>query len=197
MLDRFLSLRHHPIISSNNENHDICRRGSPRSHSCKRCVPRRINKANFSMIGAYTVRPNVLGDSSSLSTCHLSVSYVVKQGCFAVIDMPHHGHYRCSWFWFCVVYEGLFQLCFYAVSVNQFDLMTKLLNHQCSCFLIDGSIHIRHYPEPHQRLHYLGRLHGHFLGQLLHGNGLCQFDFPHDLLRWRLKFVGLVRLWYC
>ena len=197
MLNCFLSLRHHPIISGNNENHYVRRRSTPCSHRCEGRAPRCIDKANFTMIGGYTVGTNVLSNSSSLPTCHLGVSNIVKEGCLTVIDVPHHRHHRRTRFGLSVVYQSLFQFCFNTVSVDQFDLMTKLFNHQCSCFLVNGSIHISHYPEPHQRLHHFCRLNGHFLGKLLHCNGLCQFNFAHNILSWCLKFVSLVRFWYC
>ena len=61
------------------------------------------------------------------------------------------------------------------------DAVAELLHHQFGGVGVEGLGDGRHHAQLHQRLDHVGRARGHAVGEFLHGDGVRQDDFAHDL----------------
>ncbi len=101
MFDRFDRLRHHAVVSSNNQHHDVRRLRSARTHHRKRfvtgriekhdaaCFPRIVRTRNLHAVGA-----DVLRDSTSFASRHVGGADGIEQRSLAVIDVAHDSDHR-------------------------------------------------------------------------------------------------------
>ncbi len=91
MIDGFFGLRHHAIVCSNHQHHDIGHFCASRAHACECLVARRVNKHNSLSVNARFVCANVLRDPASFSRSDFRFADGVEQAGLAVVHMAHHG----------------------------------------------------------------------------------------------------------
>ena len=68
MLNRFLCLRHHTVVSRNDQNDNVGRFRSASAHRGKGRVSRCVQESNHAFIGLYVICTNVLRDTTCLTT---------------------------------------------------------------------------------------------------------------------------------
>ena len=92
--NRFHRLRHHAVIGSDHQNHDVGCLRTARTHRGKRFVPRRVQE-RYHAFGCFDViRADVLRDAACFARHHFAAADVVQQRGFAVVHVPHHGNHR-------------------------------------------------------------------------------------------------------
>ena len=90
MLNRFFRLRHHTIICSHDQHHNVSSLRATRSHRGEGSVTWCIQKSDGAIVGFDIVGTNVLRDTPTLARGHFGTTNVIKQRGFSVIHVPHH-----------------------------------------------------------------------------------------------------------
>ena len=105
MVDGLNGLGLHPVIGGYNKDDDVRHVRPPGSHGAEGGVAGCVQKGDLLFffflcrVREYDgVRANVLGDAAGLTGYYIGLSQRVEQGCFAVVDMAHHGDHRGSGF---------------------------------------------------------------------------------------------------
>ena len=79
VLDRFLGLWHHTIVSGHDQNHNIGRLGTTGTHGGKGLVTRRIKEGNDTARRFHVVSADVLCDAARFARSHFGASDVIEQ----------------------------------------------------------------------------------------------------------------------
>ena len=173
VLDRFFGLRHHAVVSGNNQYHDVGQLSTACTHGGKRRMPRSIQEGHHAIVGFNVVGTDMLGNATRFTGCHLGATDVVKQRGLAVVNVTHDSYHRCTANLFTLSrLNALDQRVFNGIFLHRNGLVTHLFHHQYGGvliqYLIDGrhSAHLEHY------LDDLSGLDRHLLGQFGHGDAL-------------------------
>ena len=189
MGNRLLRLRHHAIIRSHHQDHQIGHLRTTRAHGGKRLVARCIEEGNHALAGLHVIGADVLRNTARLARRHLGTAYIVQQRRLTVIDVAHHRHHRSARFEFDLGVRGgmflgnkrvrIIQLGAHRLVAHFFDQYhgRVLIQH-----LIDGD----HAAQLHQRLDQLCRFHRHFVCEVGNGNGFRN----HHITNYRLNRRG-------
>ena len=80
MVDGFLCLRHHVVVSSHNDDGNIRSFGTTGTHGGKRLVARSIEECNLtSVVQRHVVGTNVLCDTTRFTGNHIRLTDIVEQ----------------------------------------------------------------------------------------------------------------------
>ena len=130
-------LRHHTIIGSHYQNHNISGFGATGTHGGKGFVARGIEESNNTARRFNMVSADMLGNAASFACCHFGTADIVQQRSFAVVYVTHHGNYGSA----C---QRLGALRFYFFSGKGFGVIKRglhggvphLLHHNHGCILV-------------------------------------------------------------
>ena len=97
MRDGLLGLRHDAVICCDDDDDDIRHLGSASTHGSKGLVTGSINECELaSPLKGHPVGTDVLGDTARLTGDDVGLAYGIEKRGLTVVDMTHHGHYRCA-----------------------------------------------------------------------------------------------------
>ena len=193
MLDSLDGLRLDAIIGSDDQDDDISRSCTTRTHRCKGRVPGRIQKCNFSLVDVDRVRTDMLGDTAGLAGRDLGVAYVIEQSGLAMIDVSHDGNDWCpydlitGWRLICQ------QVCIDIRAADRLGDMTQLFHHQDRSVLIDDLVNRHHRAHVEQDLDDFIALHCHLLRKLRHGNAFGNLDLADNRCGWPFETMLPIR----
>ena len=91
-----LSLRLNAVVCRHYDDYDISNLGSARAHRSKGLVARSVYEGDLPAVFLDHIRAYVLRDAARFSACYARVADIIKQACFAVIDVSHNGDDRRS-----------------------------------------------------------------------------------------------------
>ena len=94
MRNGFLGLRHHTVVCSHDQNHNIGRFRAACPHRRKGFMTGRIKECNHAFRRFDVIGANVLRDAASLASSHFGSTNVVEQRGFAMINVTHNCHHR-------------------------------------------------------------------------------------------------------
>ena len=194
VVDRFNRLRHHSVIGSSNQHHNVGRLRSARTHARERFVTRRIQKHNLAaecrrrFIGdGNLVGADVLRDATRFASGHIGRANRIEQCRFAMVDVTHDRDHRrtrdCFRAFFAALggRVGIFRRLFF--EGDDFRLRAEEARHLAGQFrverLVDGRKHAAH----HQPRDYVLGANAQLLGQVLHRDSFCNRDVPRDRRR--------------
>ena len=90
VVDGLDGLRHHAVISSDNDDGDVGDLGTTGTHSGKGFVTRRIQEGDLlTALGGHLVGTDVLGDTTRLTGHHVGVTNVVQELGLTMVDVTH------------------------------------------------------------------------------------------------------------
>ena len=131
VVDSLDCLRHHVVISSDDDDGDVGDLGTTGTHSGERLVTRGIKERDLlACAGLHLVCTDVLGDTASLASHHVGASDEVQQFGLTVVDVTHDGDDRSSRYKvFRIVRLVGFRNGFLHVHALELDLETEFLCH--------------------------------------------------------------------
>ena len=95
MVDCLDCLRHHGIVSRNDDDCKVCQLCSTGTHGGEGLVSRCIEEGNLPAVAEdHIVGSDVLCDTSGLSCDYIGLADVVEQGSLAMVNVSHHGDNR-------------------------------------------------------------------------------------------------------
>ncbi len=147
-------------------------------------MTRGIQEGDHATVGFHMVGADVLRNAAGFARSHLGAADVVQQRGLAVVDVTHHGHHRRTRQQLGV---GVFltahhQQRFRIVQLGGMRLVAHFFHHDHGGFLVQHLVDRHHLAELHHLLDDLGRLDGHLVRQVGHGDGFRHVHFTHDRL---------------
>ena len=94
MVNRFFCLRHHTVISSNYQDHNIGRLSTTSTHCRKSFVTRGIQEGNHATRSFHMVSTDMLSNAAGLTSSYFGCTNLIEQGSFTVVNVTHH---RYNW----------------------------------------------------------------------------------------------------
>ena len=191
MVYRLDGLRHHAVVGCHHQDHQVSGLGATRPHRGESLMAGGIEESDHATRRFHMVGTDVLRDTTCLTGRNLGTTDVIQKRSLAMIDVPHHGHYRGSWLQlglhFGRLISGFVQIGFRVVKLGSEGLVPHLLDQNHRSLLIDDLVDGDHRPHLHQHLDDLGRLDRHLVCEI--GNGDCfgHMDIAHHRLAWRGK----------
>jgi len=79
MLDRFNGLRHHAVVGSHHQDHDVSGLGTAGTHGGKSRVARGVEESDHAPRGIHVVGANVLGDTTGFTGGHAGGADMIEQ----------------------------------------------------------------------------------------------------------------------
>src|SRR5688572_30298783 len=189
VLDGFLGLRHHAVICSDHQHHDVGDLGAARAHRGESRVARRVEKGNDAARRLDVVGADVLRDAARLARRDLGAADVVEQRGLAVVDVAHDGDDRRARQRDIRGLHARLQRFFDLVGLQHLRDVAHLLDHQHGCVLVHGLVDGRHDAHVEHGLHDFARLHGHALGKLRDRDRLADRDLALHRLGRQLEAV--------
>ncbi len=99
--------------------HDVGGLGATGTHRGKRGVARGVEEGDHAAVGFHVVGADVLGDATGFAGRYLGAADVVEQRGLAMVDVTHDGDHRSARLGFAFELQGLGQLLFQGVLVDQ------------------------------------------------------------------------------
>ena len=94
VVDRLDGLRHHAVISRDDEDHDVRGPGSPGAHRGERLVTGGVEEDDGAVVHFDPISTDVLGDPPGLSFGDLGLADGVQERRLSMIDVAHDRHDR-------------------------------------------------------------------------------------------------------
>ena len=171
MADSFNCLRHHSIISGNDENNNICYFGSPRTHCRKGRVTRRIDESYFlTIIFGNLISPDMLGNTPSLTGDNTGFTQCVKQGCFTMVNVTHNSHNRRTRLFIFISIFFRIDAVFYICICDTIDLMPQFFGKQFGSIGINRIVDFCHNTLLHQQFNDIHSSLRHAVRKFLNSN---------------------------
>ena len=187
MIDCFHGLRHNTVICRYYQDCNIRRVCSTHTHCGKCFMSRCIQESNGLAINIYSIRTNMLCNTSRFLIRYICFTDCIKKRCLTVIDMTHDADNRRS---YCQILLCLILfLKEFLNDVYLFFLLTDNLIINCNIFcVLKGNLRVNRHnlPLQEQLLNNCGRLQLHLISQFLDGKGFGNGNhldlFFHSLL---------------
>ena len=193
MIDRLDRLRHQPVVGRHHQNDDVRHIGAARAHFRERLVAGRIEESErVAALGLHLIGTDMLGDAAGLARLHVGAAQRVEQAGLAVVDMAHdRDHRRARPERLGRVHIGRGVDLDIAVG-HALDTVAEFLDQQLGRILVDRLVDGDGHAQLEQRLHQIGALLGHAVGEFLHGDALGHHHVAHLLLA-RLRGTAHMR----
>ncbi len=95
MVDCFDGLRHHVVVSGNDDDTDVGYLSTACTHGGERLVTGGVEECYMAAVGQfYVVGADVLGYTASFPGDYVGFADIVEQRCLTVVNVPHHGYDR-------------------------------------------------------------------------------------------------------
>ena len=89
MVDGFHGLRHHAVVRGHHQNGNIRGIGSPHTHGGKGLMSRRIQEGNGLIVNSYSIRTDMLCNTSGLFIRYIGLTDGVQKRSFTVVNVSH------------------------------------------------------------------------------------------------------------
>ena len=176
--DGFLGLRHHRIISSNNDHSKIRNLGTTGTHRSEGFVTWRIEECDGLTTGKVNViSTNMLCDTSGLTGNHIGITDIVEQRCFTMVNVTHDGNNRRSWRKIiCFIFFILFLHFHLLLHIDEFHFIPEFSSNQFNNFCVETLVDGNHDAEAHTLTDDLSKVHIQQTGQLTYTDKFCNLD---------------------
>ena len=192
MIDGFHRLRHHAVIGSDNQHHDVGGLGAARPHGGKRLMARRIDEGDQAAPGLYLIGADMLGNASRFARHHVGLADGVEQRGLAMVDVTHDGHDRRPRFEL-LGRVGIARQAFDHVRIRHaFDLVAHFLGDDLGEIGIDHIVDRMHLALLHQIFNDVDGALGHAVGEFLNGDRFRNDHFAERLFGGHLEALGLL-----
>ena len=176
MVDSLTRLRHHIIISSHDDDGNIRHFGTTSTHGGERLMSRGIEEGDTTaVVQLHIVGTDVLGDTTSLTSDHVTLADIVQKAGLTMVHMTHHRNDRSTWlqvFLFVgLFHDGLGNLC-----TDILRLEAELLCHQVDGLSIQTLVNTNHNTHTHASTDDLSHRHIHHVGKLIGSHELSKFQ---------------------
>ena len=94
VFDRLFGLRHHTVVSSDHQNHNVSGLCTTRSHGGEGLVAWGIKEGHHATRCFHMVSTDVLGNATGFTRGHFGAANVVKQRGLAVVNVTHDSDHR-------------------------------------------------------------------------------------------------------
>ena len=193
MVDSLLRLRHHIIVSRNNDDGDIRHFRTTGTHSRKCLMTWSIQESNLtSVLHCHVVGTDMLCDTTRLTGDNIRLTDIVEQWSLTMVYVSHHSYNRRTRF---QIFLRIFffddSLCHFRTYI--FRLKAELFCHQINRFRIQTLVDRNHYTDTHTSSDNLINRYIHHTRQLIGCYELRQlqhFAFFHLLVFQFLHTVG-------
>ncbi len=174
MVDGLDCLRHHIVVSGNDDYTDICHLGSTGTHGGERFVTRGVEECDMAAVGQlHIVGADMLGDTSGLTGNDIGFTDIVEQRSLTMVDMTHNGHYRRTvlkiFFRILLLRNSLNNL-----SRNEFGLEPEFLSYDIDGLGIKALVNRHHHPEVHACAYNLVDGNIHHRSEVVGCHKLCE-----------------------
>src|SRR5690606_6139478 len=134
MIYCFTCLRHHVIVSSDNDDSNICYLSTTSTHGGKRLMTWSIKECDsFIFIKLNIVSTDMLGDTTGLTGDHVCTTDIIKKRSFTMVNVTHYSYNWRTWFKiFLIIF--LFYNTFRNISRYKFNSKPKLFSNDRKCF---------------------------------------------------------------
>ena len=169
-------LRHNIIISGYNDNGNICDLGTTGTHSGERLVTWSIKECDMlSVLKLNVISTDVLCNTTSLTSNNVSLTNIVKQRCFTVVNVTHDSYNRSTWnhiLWLILLLmDALLNL-----STDILGLEAKLVCHNVYSLSIKTLVNGNEQAEIHTCAYNLCYWNTHHGGKVIYSYKLCNLD---------------------
>lgn len=176
MMNCLYSLWHYAIISSYNQNGNICYLGTTGTHSSKCLMAWGIQEDNLLALALNLICTNMLGNAASLMGRYGGFADHIQQGGLAVVNMAHYSNnwwtkYQALWIINDFRNQGWIHLWWQFLDID-----TELASYQGSSIKVNFLVDCCHYAHQEQLLDDLGSSTAHLAGQILDDDGLPYLD---------------------
>src|SRR5690606_25925874 len=179
VLHCFLGLRHHTIISSDHQDHDVGGLGTTGTHRGKGGVTGGIEEGDHAAVGFHVVGADVLSNATGFTGGYTGAPDVVEQRGLAVVHVAHDGDHRSAGDFLTLVLHGLGQAVLEIAFLDLLDLVTHVFGDDGGGVLIQYLVDGHHGAVLEHVLDDFGRLDRHLLGQFGHGDCFTDHYFSH------------------
>lgn len=113
MVERFNGLRHHTIVSGDDEHGDVGDFSTASTHGRKRLVTRGVDEGDGTLVAFKLhidlVRTNVLSNTTGFAFPNPRGTDGIQQPSLTMVDVTHHGHHRRTRILVLLIFCGLFR----------------------------------------------------------------------------------------
>ena len=168
-------LRHHMVIGCDHHNNHIGDLGSSCTHGGEGLVTGRVKECNVSAVWKVDfVCAHMLCDTAGFTCDDVGVSYVVKQGSLAVVNVSHNCYDRVARYVVgFIVFDFLISLM--EIRIHKLYLVTEFFGYNRKCLGIETLVDGNDNPEVHTYLYDIGDRNVHQGCQFVDSDKLCDF----------------------
>ena len=177
MSNSLLGSRHHRVVCSNDDNHNISNLCTTSTHSSKCFVTRSIKEGNLaSVLKCHTIGTDVLGNTTCLTSNYIRITDMVEQRSLTMVNMTHDSHDWSTWHEIVLVIL-LFTNSFLYFGTYIFCLKVELISNKVDSFCIKTLVDRHHDTDRHQGWDDICYRNVHHCCQLWNSNKLCQLQY--------------------
>ena len=139
MVDGLHCLRHHGVVSRNDDDRKVGKLCTTGTHRCKCLMTRSIEEGNLpSVVEYHVVCTDVLCDTSGLTGDHIGLSDIVEERSLAMVDVSHHRDDRRPCHEVSLVLRLIGLLVDFVLDVggDELHLVSELLCHEYKCLRV-------------------------------------------------------------
>ncbi|KNX40127.1 hypothetical protein ROTO_33190 [Roseovarius tolerans] len=182
MVDGLDGLRHHGIIGCNDKHDNIRHLRPARAHRGKGRVARRVEEAEHgAAVGGDLIRPDMLGDTTSLASDDLGISDRVQKRGLAVVNVTHDGDHRRPRHEILGLVLDLRDDVLHIRVADTHDAVAEFLDDQFCGIRVDRLVLRDHHAILHEGLDHVTDALGHAVRQFRDNDHLGQLHVAHDL----------------
>ena len=177
MRDRLFCLRHHTVISGNDNDRNVRCHGTTGTHLGKGGVTRCIDEGDLLTIFFDLVGTNMLGDPAGLFGGNFGGAYPVEQRGFTVIDVPHDRNDRRTHFG--ILISHLIVACDIIQRIKGVDCLhfhIKLIGKDFDGILVEKVVFGDHGTESKKHFDHFTDAFADFFGEFIDANVFRDFD---------------------
>ena len=162
MVDGLSGLRHHRVISCNDDNRKVRQLCTTGTHSCEGFVSRGIEEGDTAaVLKSDIVGTYVLGDSTGFTCNHIGLADIVEKGGLTVVNVTHHGNDRRTGNEILFAVLLLFEF-FGNLGSDKLNLIAELFGNKHESLGIETLVDGNHKTKTHtssDNLHHRGVVH--------------------------------------
>ena len=194
VVDGLHRLRHHAVVGSHHQHHEVGDLGAAGAHGGERLVAGRIDERDLLAVGRHhLIGADMLRDASGLAGHHVGLANGIEQRGLAVVDVAHDGDDRRPRLLVLVDIGGSGEAFLDVGLRHALGRVAELAHDQLGRVGVDHVVDLVHRALVHQEPDDVDGALGHAVGEFLDGDDLRNDDFAHDLVA-RLLNAGLLEL---
>lgn len=178
VVDRFNRLRHHAVVSRNDDDRNVGQLRSARPHRRKRLVTRRVEERDLLAVDLDLISADMLRNAAGFAAGHVRRTDRVQQRRFPVVDVPHNRHDRRTLFQIRLI-VNLFDR-FKTVFLDRnfhFDFNAEIAGQKLDRLDVELLVDRGHNAEQHQLFDHLGSVFMQQFRGFANGHRAADNDF--------------------